>query len=215
MTFTGDAWASIRGIRAAIDAHPFLTSLHDGTLSRRLFVGYLAQDAHYLLRYSHVLTRCADQAPDTGDRDFWSAAARSAVAVEQALHGKHLAGAPAVEPSPTCLGYTSFLQATAAASGYAVLVAAVLPCFWIYDDVGQRFATQTTHLSDHPYGDWIGTYGDPAFTVATDEAKRIVDRQAHEVTPAVREQMLTAFVTASRYEWMFWDAAWRDERWPV
>ena len=23
------------------------------------------------------------------------------------------------------------------------------------------------------------------------------------------------FVATSRYEWMFWDAAWRQERWPV
>jgi thiaminase/transcriptional activator TenA len=23
------------------------------------------------------------------------------------------------------------------------------------------------------------------------------------------------FATTSRYEWMFWDAAWRQERWPV
>jgi thiaminase/transcriptional activator TenA len=27
--------------------------------------------------------------------------------------------------------------------------------------------------------------------------------------------MHQAFATASRYEWMFWDAAWRQETWPV
>lgn len=214
MTFTAEAWESIAGIRAAIEAHPFLTGLHDGTLAREVFLGYLAQDAHYLLRYSDVLTRCAEQAPDTEDRAFWSFRARDAVTVERALHEKHLTGAVTGEPSPTCLAYTSFLAATAGTGSYPALVAAVLPCFWIYDDVGRRFAA---HLqpAEHPYGDWIATYGDPAFTASTEQAKRIADRQAHACVLQVRQQMLAAFHTASRYEWMFWDAAWRHEGWPV
>jgi len=27
--------------------------------------------------------------------------------------------------------------------------------------------------------------------------------------------MHEAFATCTRYEWMFWDAAWRMEDWPV
>jgi len=43
----------------------------------------------------------------------------------------------------------------------------------------------------------------------------ISDRVAADATPAVRAQMLKAFVRASQLEWMFWDSAWRREAWPV
>jgi thiaminase/transcriptional activator TenA len=32
---------------------------------------------------------------------------------------------------------------------------------------------------------------------------------------AEREAMRAAYLKATRYEWMFWDSAWRLEAWPV
>jgi thiaminase/transcriptional activator TenA len=40
-------------------------------------------------------------------------------------------------PSPTTLGYTSYLVAAAATEPYEVGVAAILPCFWIYAHMGK------------------------------------------------------------------------------
>jgi len=50
---------------------------------------------------------------------------------------------------------------------------------------------------------------------STEQAKQILDRLAAHADPATVERMHEAFATASRYEWMFWDAAWRQETWPV
>ena len=41
------------------------------------------------------------------------------------------------------------------------------------------------------------------------------DRLAAQADPGTVERMHQAFATASRYEWMFWDAAWRQETWPI
>jgi len=215
VTFTDEAWTAVTDIRRAIDTHPLVTGLHDGTLDREVFVGYLAQDAQYLAAWARVLASCATQAPAADETAFWARRAHDAVAVERALHDRHLGAARPVEPSPTCLGYSSYLGALSAQGAYPVLVAGLLPCFWIYEDIGRRFTEQATDPSGHPYRDWIATYGDPAFTEATDRVRLITDRLAQESGPLVRERMLAAFVTASRYEWMFWDAAWRSERWPV
>lgn len=215
MSFTDDAWTATTHIRAAIDAHPFLNGLHDGTLEPGLFVGYLAQDAHYLAGYARALAGCAAQALDHAATAAWAQHVHDAVAVERTLHESHLAGTAPVEPSPTCLAYTSYLSALAAQGAYPVLAAGLLPCFWIYDDVGRRFKEQLADLSDHPFGDWIATYADPAFSAATVLVRQTIDRLAAESGPAVRQRMLAAFTTSSRYEWMFWDAAWRGEQWPV
>jgi putative thiaminase-2 (transcriptional activator tenA family) len=42
-----------------------------------------------------------------------------------------------------------------------------------------------------------------------------LDRIAATTTPAMRERMHAAYTQAARLEWMFWDAAYRLEAWPV
>ena len=48
-----------------------------------------------------------------------------------------------------------------------------------------------------------------------DAALGVVDRIADDLGPGERARVLEHYRTTSRYEWMFWDAAWRRERWPV
>jgi thiaminase/transcriptional activator TenA len=42
-----------------------------------------------------------------------------------------------------------------------------------------------------------------------------VDRLAGEASPPQRERIASAFLTSSRYEYLFWDASYRLEQWPV
>ncbi len=213
--FSQVAWRRTADVRAAIDGLPFLQRLADGTLPRATFTHYLAQDARYLADYARALAACATKADDADDLAFWAQQAAGAIVVERALHAAHLRDVDAAPPSPTCTAYVSFLLATAATRGYGELVAAVLPCFWVYDDVGTRLRERLGDLAGHPYGDWVATYGDPAFAAATDRARRIADRVAAAADPATVARMHDAFATATRFEWMFWDAADRLETWPV
>jgi len=214
-TFTAEAWQQIHGVRTAIDELPFVSGLRDGSLARERFTYYMAQDAHYLGAYSRVLAACAAQAGDTDEITFWAAGSQRAITVERALHASHVAEVARIEPSPTCTAYTSYLFALAGGGSYATLVAGVLPCFWIYEDVGRRLQASAAAAEGHPYADWISTYGDPAFAAVTEQARRLTDRLAHDAGPSTRRAMHGAFRTAARYEWMFWDAAWRMETWPV
>ncbi|MBO3753152.1 TenA family protein [Streptosporangiaceae bacterium NEAU-GS5] len=213
--FSAAAWQATADIRAAIDALPFVSGLRDGSLSRERFTYYLAQDAHYLCDYARTLAAAAAKADLTDEIAFFAQSARTAIVVERMLHETHVSDISAWGPSPTCIGYTSYLLAIAHTQGYPELVAAILPCFWIYQDVGSRLLAAAGDMTSHPYGDWIATYADKEFAAATDQARRITDRVAAMADPATVERMHTAFLTASRYEWMFWDAAWRQEAWPI
>lgn len=213
--FSRSAWARTANIRAEIDALPFLIHLADGTLLRRTFTHYLTQDAHYLADYARALAACATKADDVTELAFWAEQAAGAVVVERALHTSHVTDVDAVPPSPTCTGYVSFLLATAATGSYPELVAAVLPCYTVYDDVGTRLRAQVGYLDGHPYRDWIATYGDPQFAEHTRRACRIADRLAAAADPVTVQRMHAAYVTAARYEWMFWESANRHESWPV
>jgi thiaminase (transcriptional activator TenA) len=214
-TFTGSAWAAVAPIRARIDELPFVRELGAGTLARERFTYYLAQDAHYLADYARALAAAAVKAPRAEELAFFASSAHTAVVVERELHAKYVADFSASRPSPACAGYTAHLLAVAQTQGYAELVGAVLPCFWIYADVGARLLDVAGDVSEHPYGDWIATYADEAFAASTETIRGIADRAAADSDPATVARMLDAFVTSSRYEWMFWDAAYRLEAGPV
>lgn len=210
-------WQQIEGIYGAILAHPFLTGLTDGTLPQAAFTAYLVQDGLYLRSYAATLAALAGRAPTQDDTDLFAAHAVNAVAVERALHADLLgelgADATGAVASPTCLAYTSFLAATVHRGSFAEGLAAVLPCYWIYARVGRHL--QAAGSPDPRYRRWIDSYGAEEFQSVVDAALAVTDRVGDAASPAEAAAMTDRFVTASRYEWMFWDAAHRRETWPV
>ena len=219
MRFSDKAWERNVALRAAIHQLPFNTELAAGTLAPERFRFYITQDALYLAQYSRVLSLAAAKAPDTATSQNFGHSALGAIAVEQRLHEHYLhefgvepAAIAAAEPMPDCLAYTSFLVAAAYQHPWEVLVAALLPCFWVYWDVAS--AITSSAAPNNRYQAWIGTYADPAFGDSVQRVIDIADRAAAATTPAVRAAMLTAFGRSTQYEWLFWDGAYRERGWP-
>jgi thiaminase/transcriptional activator TenA len=121
----------------------------------------------------------------------------------------------AIETSPTCLAYTSYLLAVAQTGGYAELTAALLPCFWVYQYVGTEIVAARPPGADHPYLAWLDTYADDEFAKAVRTCRDAVDRAAATADARTTERMLAAFTRATEYEWLFWDSAYRQETWPT
>ncbi len=208
------AWRSVANWYETILAHPFVTGLQDATLPDAVVTRYLVDDAHYLERYARVLARLAERAPDPEATGLLARSAAGAVEAERALHTGELAARgvriDGTEPTPTCRAYTGFLAEAAARAPFDVALAAVLPCFRVYAEVG-RAVHAGRAPGEHPYAAWIDTYADPAFDAAVRDAERLLDRVAAPDASGV----LAAYATATRFEWMFWDAAWRGEMWPA
>ncbi|MEV1177975.1 thiaminase II [Nonomuraea sp. NPDC049784] len=222
MTFSEKIWTRTATLLDAIHNHPFNTALRDGTLDRDRFAFYLVQDGRYLVAYSKVLATASARATDPADAAFFAQSAHTALVVERGLHAGYLeefgltAGrTEGIATSPTCLAYSSYLQATALAAPLPVLAAAVLPCFWVYQDVGTALLERTAGAPGHPYRTWIATYSDPSFAASVEQAKALVDRLAELADSATLQAMEEAFCRATEYEWLFWDSAWRLETWPT
>ena len=213
--FTDELWEEIAPIKKAIDQGQFVRGLGDGSLSQDKFNYYMVQDALYLAAYAKALAGLATFAHDPDDLVFWAEASANSIKVERELHASHVDVMAAATPSPTCRAYSDFLAAQLASGEYGIAAAAVLPCFWIYQVVGTELLDTAGDLEKHPYGDWIGMYANPVFAEETKIVRGIVDRAAEGVLELQRQRMRDAFVQASRYEWMFWDAAWRMETWPI
>jgi thiaminase (transcriptional activator TenA) len=213
--FCDAAWQRTTDLRAAIYSLPFNRELAAGTLDTARFQFYIEQDALYLEQYSRILAMAGARGPDGATLRLFAESALEAVAVEQALHAQYLSefGAEAAEPSPDCLGYTSFLLATAYHEPWEVLMAAVLPCFWIYWDVGNAIAREAA--IENRYRAWIDTYSDEGFGDAVRAVIAATDTAAAGASAALRDRMMTAFIRSTQYEYLFWEGAYQLRRWPV
>ena len=217
--FSEDIWRRVTGLRAEIHALPFNTGLAAGTLPREIFHFYIVQDALYLDQYARALAIAGARAPDGATLRAFGHYAIEAIAVEQALHARYLREfgvdpdvAAHAEPAPDCHAYTSFLMAAAYHEPWEVLVAALLPCFWLYWDVGTTIARQAP--PDNPYRAWIDTYADDGFGEAVRAVIATTDRAAASASGSVRARMAAAFIRSCQYEWLFWDGAWHRRGWP-
>jgi thiaminase II len=201
-------WTEIASVRAQIDEGDFVRALGDGSLDRDDFVWYLAQDALYLRDYARALAEAARLAPTAAEQAFWASSAEGCIVTELQLHESWSESGElfAASPSATTTAYLNHLLATAARGDYAVLAAALLPCFWVYHDVGSRL--HPLAHPEHPYADWLTTYADETFTDATEQAITIVTALAADATPQIRAAMLTAFVASTQHEREFFAAAY-------
>ena len=220
MSFTAELWQSIAPIYVAILRHPFVRGLTDGSLSREAFRFYVVQDAHYLRDFARALSVAAARAP----REDWiimlNEHAAGALRVERSLHatffrefGLSDKDVAAVPPAPTNLAYTNYLLAVAYGAPFHEALAALLPCYWIYWEVGKEL--ERAGSPDALFARWIATYASEEFGAVVRAILAAADTVAPGLTGEDRQAMRRHFVTTSRYEWMFWDMGHRMESWPV
>jgi thiaminase (transcriptional activator TenA) len=213
-------WGSIAGLYDQIIAHPFLAGLADGSLDQDKFRFYVVQDALYLREYARALSVCGARAPAEDDVAMFNQHAAGAIAVERELHAGFLADfgltpaeVEATPMAPTNRAYTSYLLASVYAGSFPEALAAVLPCYWIYAEVGVHLLARGS--PDPLYRRWIDTYGGEEFAAVVQAVRDLTDRVGADLAGPDLARVFERFATTSRYEWMFWDAAWRQERWPV
>lgn len=200
-----------------IKNHAFIKELSEGTLSAEQFHFYMHQDSFYLSIYGKVLGNIATQLKDPDHSLDYMSFANGTIEVEKNLHKEfisQLKGFKAPEKSPTCCLYTGFLTEVYQYDSIEVSLSAVLPCFWIYKEVGD-YLLSIANTNNNPYQKWMDTYGGEDFSKSVDRAIEITEYYAENTTPKVREEMTQAFLKTAQLEWMFWDSAYRKEKWPV
>lgn len=96
---------------------------------------------------------------------------------------------------------------------HAAGLAAILPCYWIYQHVGQELKKLG---SPNPrYQEWINMYGGAQFDASVVAVLALMDSVAATLHPEQQEACSRHFYVASRYEYMFWMGPYNGETWPV
>ena len=215
-SFSERLQAEAQPIWTRIFAQPFLREIKDGTLPPEKFRYYLTQDYLYLEGFARTVAMALAKAPDSQTLEELSH--RVLTPIERPLHHKLLIGAGLTledikqsGPSPTNTAYVNHMLKTASLHGLGPTAAALLPCPWTYHELKNALGQ-----SEHPlYSQWTEFYVAGLLQDSVEAWRGFVDATAREAGPTELGAMRDAFLTSSRYEYMFWDMAYRMEQWPV
>ena len=220
MRFSQEVWQRNTALYQKTLALPFNQELAQGTLSKSAFCHYVIQDSHYLLAYGRALAVCAAKAFDADDIIQFSEGAKIAIVVERSLHNDFMKefdiSKTQFENTPltlACHHYTSFLTATAWSESYPVVLAALLPCFWIYAEVGKDIVGNS--VPNNPYQAWIDTYSGEDFHTAVRNVIATIDKVAARCDADTLEKMHKAYTRGAELEWLFWESAYHQRGWPL
>ncbi|MCG3108314.1 hypothetical protein L3N51_00595 [Metallosphaera sp. J1] len=207
-------WASIQDVIQGIEQHPFITGLVDGSLPMESFQFYIVQDALYLKEFGKVLLIASVKAENEEQRVNFLTHVLDSIKVEEGLHSSFLrkwgVDLEMQEMSPVNRAYISFLLSVGYSSPFPEILAAVLPCYWIYMHVGKSLVKRGSPVEE--YRRWINTYGGEEYEKGVRWAINQLERVS--VDEITERKMMENFRLASIYEFMFWDSAYRREHFP-
>ena len=214
----------------AILAHPYLKELKDGTLPVETFRFYVQQDWLYLQEFTRAAAVIAGRTPDTQSMKFMLNWVEPLVGMEYHFHRAHAAELGLDfdhidwQMNEANWAYSRHMLAAAHSGSTAEGLAAMLPCPHVYSHVGD--VLRDGARSPNPmYADWIAFYA-PGNVSEVDERSydrdariagltALFDELALGLDDAAMARCENNYVISSRYEWWFWDTAYRRRTWPV
>ncbi len=194
----------------------------DGGLPVEKFRYYVMQDYAYLIDYSRVLALASARAPDLEIMGWFAQLLDETLNTEMELHRTYCAEfgisreqLEDTRPTPTTVGYTSFLLKVAHQGSFGELVAALLPCQWGYWEICDHLARRGEPRDAPLYAQWIQMYSSAEFTALAQSIRSLADRLGNQAGPVERTAMTEAYLTSLRFEHMFWDMSYNLEGWTV
>jgi thiaminase/transcriptional activator TenA len=209
------------GIWEAQHQHPFVRGIGDGKLDLERFTYWLRQDYVFLIEYARLLGLAAARSPDVETMTRFAGLLKGTLEIEMSLHrayadefGISREELEREQPAPTTRAYTDFLLRAAATADFTEVVAALLPCMWSFSEIGHRLAIQPA-LGDKRYARWIAMYSSREFAELAEWCRELLDSLAAGLPEHNLKKLEEVFLTSSRYEWQFWEMAWKMERWQI
>ncbi|MEN1970609.1 thiaminase II [Lentibacillus sp. N15] len=199
--------------------HRFVQGIVKGDLPLETFKNYIMQDIYYLKHYGKIHAFAAAHANDFGQAASLAKKAQNTAEAEITVHKGHARILNITDddinhfkPAPTAYAYTSHMYRAALSGSLAQIVASMLPCYWLYADIGLE--NQDAKPEVEIYYNWIQMYASNWFQESTREMIDLLDDLAAKASKTEKEKIKAQFVTAKEYELAFWEMAYTFETWP-
>lgn len=198
--------------------HPFVQGIVQGDLPLKTFKNYIMQDIYYLKHYGKVHAIAASQADDFRITSLLADKAQTTAEAELTVHKEHAEILNITQdeidhfkPAPTAYAYTSHLYRATMSGNLAHSISALLPCYWLYADIGKvnEMATPEPEI----YRNWIDMYASDWFQNSTNEMIDLLNLLVEDMNDVEKEKVKEQFIIAKDFELHFWEMAYTFENW--
>jgi thiaminase/transcriptional activator TenA len=198
--------------------HPFVEELGEGTLPLEKSRRYFLQDYLFVRVLAKVVGLAIAKAPSLEAARPLSPFLAVLLSAESDLFVRAFAelGVPPEEyrnaqPLPTTLAFGDFLLTLAHEDSFEEVLTALLVTEGTYAAWARRLVEAGKRPSQRLYQEWIDIHAAQELA----EFVQALDRWLTESRGAVAlERLQEVFLTALRYEYLFWEMAYHGERWP-
>ena len=197
--------------------HPFVTEMGDGTLPVETFRTYFLQDYVFVRDLVSMTALGISKAPDfeganvlnrfiTGildpENDLFVRAFEEMGVSEQEY--------TSAEASPTTRAFGDFLMRVGLEGDFDDVATVLYVTEGTYLDWGTRLLEEGKRPDNRIYREWIDIHGPQVLGEFVGWLGNHLDETAAVRLPRIER----VFHTALRYEYLFWEAAYRGEYWP-
>lgn len=218
MKFTDELREATRNSWEQSLNHPFVKGIANGDLPLETFKNYILQDIYYLKHYAKAHALAAAQTDDFTLTAMLAEKARSTAEAELEIHEEHAEILHITDeemqnfkPAPTAYSYTSHLYRATQTGRLAHSIAAMLPCYWLYADIGVKY--KDARPEEQLYINWLEMYASDWFQDATVEMIDLLDALVENETEAEKEKIKEQFIIAKEFELAFWEMSYTHEKW--
>lgn len=209
--FTALMWKEVLPIYEKMINHPFSKGLQNSTLSKTAFSHYLSQDILYLNDDKKAMLILSKRIKQKKQKTFFYKMHEDIVNLEVYFNQKLLKKfrvKKAKKKSKVIKKYTSFLLKTSKHKSIPLALASLLPCFWLYSEVGLKIYKNSR--KNNTYDDWIKFYNDKEFLKYTNNFIHIVEKSASNLFHKEQKKMIKYFLKSSKFELDFFDEAIKE-----
>ncbi len=219
MGLSDELRAGVESVWETIVTRPFVTEMSDGFLDRERFYVYFDQDYLFLRNWAILLSLATAKAPDFdaarklvgclhlglgGEEGLFQEAFR-----ERGISCKAVAG---LQCLPTSQNYSGYLRPLTYEGTFTEVEATLLAVEWPYLDWAQHAEEAGLKPSDRYYPTWIEIHTSPGMSRFVSWLRSLVDESAP--TAVQQDRLQEIFRDVLRYEYQFFEMAYRGESWP-
>ena len=214
-TWCQNAWQAVQPLMRQIEQHPFQQQMAQGTLPREVFGRYLQQDSIYLSNYSREMQQFAALVDEGPLREQFEAFAADSMKAEHELHEQLMLDfgfTSDVEPAEVTVRYMRHTAQYLEKGDLAMALASILPCMWIYNEVGHYVQSIAQGGKDNPYHAWIECYASDFMDQGVPVMQQLMDKLAAHETAHRRAELRRVFMQGVELELAFWEQAMKGLR---
>lgn len=202
-TWCDNVWAVISPIMDRLKAHPFITGMIAGTLPEETFQRYLMQDCIYLKNYTREMQAMVAMLDEGEGKEMFKLFAQDSMAAEQALNEKFRGRIESAETLPTTRAYIEHTSSQVDSGDAALALASLLPCMWMYNELGKYMSEVMVGGNDNPYREWISLYSSELMEKGVPVMQALANKLAKAESTHRKAEMRYAFCKSARFEMDF------------